>query len=327
MALEYVRDHLPGVDFDTLAPPQTSTVDGVTTVTWRPSIDGIPAGDHELRVNVAGDRVLNVLDSPGARRSTPTRRRRSTAGEAVRAVQDAVGVHPRAPRTKRAGGRDARDHLRRRHDRRARALRRRLAWRVTYRASSDRRLGRVRRRRSGKVLQAREPRQVRHDRERLGELPGRGLRRDARARRSRAAGWLAAGATQLLRAERARVLGRRRQRLSSTRARRSCRRSYTFTDPFCRGCGCSADSSARGRGPGRHGTTNRQQNAVQAFYFANRFHDHLAAAPIGFDAVRGASTTSDPLQLQTDDGAAHAARTTSTSTTRTCSRRRTARRR
>ena len=99
VALEYVRDHLPGVDFDTLAPPQTSTVDGVTTVTWRPSIDGIPAGDHELRVNVAGDRVLNVADRPAAEAGVDTTPA-LTAGEAVRAVQDAVGVHRALPRTK-----------------------------------------------------------------------------------------------------------------------------------------------------------------------------------------------------------------------------------
>ena len=33
--------------------------------------------------------------------------------------------------------------------------------------------------------------------------------------------------------------------------------------------------------------TNREQNAVQAFWSVNRFHDHLAAAPIGFDAASG----------------------------------------
>ena len=38
----------------------------------------------------------------------------------------------------------------------------------------------------------------------------------------------------------------------------------------------------------RAGVRTAQQNAVQAFYFANRFHDHLAAAPIGFTAAEGA---------------------------------------
>ena len=36
------------------------------------------------------------------------------------------------------------------------------------------------------------------------------------------------------------------------------------------------------------GATNRKQNAVQAFFLANRFRDHLAAAPINFDGFSGA---------------------------------------
>ena len=46
---------------------------------------------------------------------------------------------------------------------------------------------------------------------------------------------------------------------------------------------------------------NQKQNAVQAFYYANRFHDHLAAAPINFtdQSFEGA----DRLRLETDDGA------------------------
>src|SRR3954471_21277387 len=99
VALDYVRDHLPDVDFDTLAAPTTTTVEGVSTVTWRPSIDGIPAGDHELRVHVAGARVLDVADEPEAvagMDTTPA----LTSGEAVRAAQDAVGALQPLPRTK-----------------------------------------------------------------------------------------------------------------------------------------------------------------------------------------------------------------------------------
>jgi extracellular elastinolytic metalloproteinase len=49
---------------------------------------------------------------------------------------------------------------------------------------------------------------------------------------------------------------------------------------------------------------NRAQTTVESFYLANRFHDHLAAAPIGFDAASGAFQGGDPLLLNTDDGAA-----------------------
>jgi extracellular elastinolytic metalloproteinase len=50
-------------------------------------------------------------------------------------------------------------------------------------------------------------------------------------------------------------------------------------------------------------TTNREQNATQAFYFINNFHDHLAAAPIGFTAAAGAFEGTDRLNAHTDDGA------------------------
>lgn len=56
--------------------------------------------------------------------------------------------------------------------------------------------------------------------------------------------------------------------------------------------------------------TNREQNAVQSFWFVNRFHDHLRDAPgIGFDDVSGNFELSadglsgDPVIVNTSDGA------------------------
>ena len=80
------------------------------------------------------------------------------------------------------------------------------------------------------------------------------------------------------------------------------------------------------RDVGRPARSTASRTRVQAFYFANRFHDHLAAAPIGFDAAAGAFQGADRLQLNTLDGASTGP-TPTTSTTRTCSRRPTARRR
>jgi hypothetical protein len=57
---------------------------------------------------------------------------------------------------------------------------------------------------------------------------------------------------------------------------------------------------------------NRAQNATQVFYFVNNWHDHLAAAPIGFTEaagnfqLRNRSTQGkggDPVITETDDGA------------------------
>ena len=47
---------------------------------------------------------------------------------------------------------------------------------------------------------------------------------------------------------------------------------------------------------------NRAQNAVQVFYLVDNFHDHLAAAPIGFTDAAGAFDGNDALNAEPDDG-------------------------
>jgi extracellular elastinolytic metalloproteinase len=49
---------------------------------------------------------------------------------------------------------------------------------------------------------------------------------------------------------------------------------------------------------------NRMQNGTQVFFFVNAFHDHLAAAPIGFTPAAGNFQGDDPVQAEPDDGAA-----------------------
>ena len=53
-------------------------------------------------------------------------------------------------------------------------------------------------------------------------------------------------------------------------------------------------------------TANREQDAVQLFWFVNTFHDHLAAPPIGFGPAEGAFEGDDPVLAQSMDGAATA---------------------
>ena len=48
---------------------------------------------------------------------------------------------------------------------------------------------------------------------------------------------------------------------------------------------------------------NRAQNGTQVFFFVNNFHDHLAAAPIGFTPAAGNFEGDDPIQAEPDDGA------------------------
>jgi extracellular elastinolytic metalloproteinase len=50
--------------------------------------------------------------------------------------------------------------------------------------------------------------------------------------------------------------------------------------------------------------TNRRQNAVQAFYYVNRYRDHLRAAPIAFKPSDGNFDNGDRILVNTDDGAA-----------------------
>ena len=82
VALRYVREHLAALgleqaDLDALRPPSSTTAGGITTVRWRQAVDGIPAADSELRVNVDRRRPR----AQRARRARPrawtrTRRRR-----------------------------------------------------------------------------------------------------------------------------------------------------------------------------------------------------------------------------------------------------------
>ena len=66
--------------------------------------------------------------------------------------------------------------------------------------------------------------------------------------------------------------------------------------PFNMGCAvatpCTWDTGANSW------TANRRQSVVQAFYFANRFHDHLAS--LGFAGFEGA----DPVLVEVHNGAA-----------------------
>jgi len=51
--------------------------------------------------------------------------------------------------------------------------------------------------------------------------------------------------------------------------------------------------------------TNREQNAVQVLYYLGKYHDHLAAAPIGFTRAAGnfEAVDDDAVQANTIDGA------------------------
>ena len=227
---------------------------------------------------MAGDgRVLSVLGAPAsgldadttprpapAKRCGPCRTRRAATGR---------WCLPAPPRA--------------RHARRHMSTRRPPSWRSTGAPGVARHvprelgrgLRRVRRRPQRARAEAGEPRQGRGAGARLGALSRRAAgRHRGDGISSCRAGW-------------------RRALRSSTG--RTCARSPTSTTTTGR---IRARRSARGHGSGRSSTLggraprpcswdatanswqdNRRQNGLQAFYFANRFHDHLArrwASPI-----------------------------------------------
>ena len=137
MALSYVRRNLAALglteaDLDTLEPPETSARDGVTEVRWRQAVDGIPAADSELRVNVTDDgRVLNVLGAP-ASDLDPDTTPSLTPGEAVRAVQEDVGVYRSLPRDRGPAGATRATEYADGSEAQLTLFKGGLAWRVTY---------------------------------------------------------------------------------------------------------------------------------------------------------------------------------------------------
>ena len=287
-ARDYVRRHLPGVDLGALGSPSRSSAGGVTTLRWRRSAGGIPAADAELRVNVgAGGRVLNAIDTLGRPAQVDTTPALS-AGEAVRAVQAAAGAYRPLPRV--GGPKGARQATTYADGTAARLslYRDRLAWRVTYRASSrevydafvDADTGKVVRRdnlvKSALVWKFRPGAAVGGTAESVSLTP-----------------WLT---------ESSRLFGPYVHAYSDVNDNDVADAGEdvapgdypltTFT-----GTGCSGAAPCTWSGAGTTWQTNRAQNAVQAFYLANVFREHLAAAPISF-------ALGDRLELQTDDGAA-----------------------
>ena len=78
---------------------------------------------------------------------------------------------------------------------------------------------------------------------------------------------------------------------------------FTATNgpPCSRGFKCSWSPATP-----RSWERNRKQDAVQVFYYVNKFHDHLQRAPIGFTRAAGnfEAIDEDAVQTQPDDGAA-----------------------
>jgi len=279
VALRYVREHRAqlGLDAGDVAALQAPTVaegGNVTTVRFGQAVDGIPAADSEVRVNLAPDEtVLNVVGDPAGdldANTTPT----VTAGQAVRAVQAATASFRATTVDKVAKG-ATRETTYSDGTEAALALDdRRLVWRVTYRESStevwdafvDARTGNVRRRVN--MVKSDTPARV------WENHPGAASGGTANTVDLELNG-LPAGALRLS--------GRYVHAFTDLddddavgAGEEVTPGSYTF-QAFPGGSCTAAKPCSWSGGAGGTWNTNRQQNAVQAFYLANRFRTRLAS--------------------------------------------------
>ena len=290
--------------------PQVTTRGRDHEVRWRQAVDGIPAVDSELRVNL--DRA--TAHPERARRARARPRRRHHAARWTRARRCArcrtrVGVYRAVPRDRGpAGATRATTYA----DGTTAELALddgRLTWRVTYRASSTAVYDAFVDARTGHVRPTREPGQVR----RAGARSGRATR----ARRSGGTAHDAEPEHARLadrrrdtseRPERARVLRPQRRRRRRRRGDRR-RRVGTFDSAFTPFSGTRlrrVASRARGTRRGRTaGTTNRAPE--RACRPSTSPTASTTTSPRRRSASRGAGSfdgRSDPVLLQTDDGAA-----------------------
>ena len=331
VALEWVRDNraalgLTAADIDalTLADRTLTPGTGITHLRYRQAYRGIPAFDNDLRVNLdRGGRILNVTGAPVSGLRVDSIEPALGAVAAMRALQRDVGVEraidvtsgPAGDRrvTQFAGGEFARLVLF------GTARGARLAWHVTYRATSVAYYDAVVDAATGEILYRQNLTKSAARATVFPNYPGAPIPRvDSNFATNL---WLDANATTLEGffvhaysdtnhdddANPSEEIGRRDPGGANDF-------DYPFT-PFTAppDNGCEAGShppdwpapitttalcSWAPTDPGSW-QINREQNAVQAFYLANRFHDHLANPRIGFDDFEG----SEKLLLETDDGA------------------------
>ncbi len=305
----YVRSHLADLgltpaDLDTLSPPTAATSpSGLTQVSYEQSADGIPSANTGLRVNVTRDgRVLNVMGSPAHGMEVDSTTPALDAGEAIRAVQDDLGAFKPLQKSKGPsgatqatafrGGSSASLELLQRSDGTA------LVWHVYYDAAPAEFYDAIVDAQTGKVLKrANMTKSISNGLvwERYAKAPNAQALVDI----GNAGAWLSDAATTL-NGPFVHAWSDVTDNNLVDAGEEVDRTGGAFTVMFqpAAGATCSNDHACGWSG-GNTWTTNRAQTTVQAFYFANKFHDHLAAAPIGFNGFENG----DKLLLQTDDGA------------------------
>jgi hypothetical protein len=302
---------LSAADLTGLRLDDRTTAGGVTHLRWRQEVGGVPAFDNELRVNVDADgRVINVLGAPRHDLSVPSTTPSISAAAALAALARNVGSSRRPAVTSAPAG--ARHDTRFSTGDRARLVlfgdvrNVRLAWHLTFDAAPDAMYDAVVDAETGRVLR----------RANLVKAIDASVFRNY-------PGAPAGGTQETVNLNRFLTNTVNPTALSGPNAHawsdlndRSASATGEAPDPgedvvpgpytFVPSSGATCDDAHICSWNHRVRSSwdrNRRQNAVQAFYYVNTFHDHLAADPIGFTAAQGSFEGTDPLDVETDDGA------------------------
>jgi extracellular elastinolytic metalloproteinase len=315
-ARAYARDHatalgLDAADVDALdVAGQERSGDGLTVVHFAQQVDGIPVFDNGLRV--ALDHAGRVLSVSGAPRSDLPRQPQQpalTAAQALDRLMTETGLR-RTDVTVTSTAADARQTTRFSTGDVARltlfgASTVRLAWHLTYAATSLRWYDAVVDARTGAVLYRANLVKFADVYHNYPGAPVGGTQVSEPL-----AGYLDPGATTLTGPnvhawadindnDDYKLPGDAGEEVSPT---------ASVTQP--------SNTSATGHCDAQHlcawnhlvptswnTPARRAQNVIQTFWYANHYHDHLAAPPIGFDAASGNFEGDDPLELNALDGA------------------------
>ncbi|MEZ5098734.1 MAG: M36 family metallopeptidase [Thermoleophilia bacterium] len=327
IALDYVRAHpdVFGLDADDIARLELVrdyvSIDGARHLVWAQTAGGVPAFDTELRANVTADgRLINVLGSPLPDLTLPSTTPGKSATQALAAARADVGDGEAPVQASVAPGPERETTFADGSEASLTAFNvgghARLAWRVVVEKDSTHVYHMVVDAQTGKVL-FRQSLVSYASGLAWDYFPGQdtivgsytpALASGGTQTSRNLDAWLAPGATTLT--------GPNVHVYADTLDDNTPdpgdeipqsgggNWNYPFTSFANFGCTatfvCSWDPFSF-----TPWQTNVGQNAVQVFYYVNRFHDYLEDDPnIGFTPAAGNFEGSDPVQAQVLDGAA-----------------------
>jgi extracellular elastinolytic metalloproteinase len=285
------------------------SIDGTHHLSFVQSVDGIPVFGNGVRVNVAKDgRIINVLDAPVSGLPTSAAAPTRTPASAILAARASVtGSSAPAGTARDDSATQVLFHT---------ASGTQLAWQVLVH-SADGLSQQVVADRSGQVLY-RQSLTSHASGLAVDYYPGAPAGGTQLSRDFTGAGWLADGATTLS--------GNNTHTYSDVNDDDVAQAdeevgpsdasgnfdypivTFNSVNPACSDAyPCTWDPSTA-----FSWQTNRAEDATQVFYYVNFWHDHLAAAPIGFTEAAGnfqvtnssgQGVGGDPVLSQNDDGA------------------------